>query len=313
MRPQELNMLMVFDAIMTEGSITRAANRLSMTQPAVSNTVSRMRAMWKDEVFIRNGRNIQPTLFANNLWQKIQDPLRGLASAIDPATFEPQSSDRTFRIGTSGIVIDIAWRALRKVVEAEAPNINIYAHPLTTTNGGNMLDDAEVDLVVGTLGLMPENLNAEFIFDSHFVCIMRKGHPLEKCSLTLEEFAAAEHLLVSLSGDIHGVTDQELERYDLKRRVAMTVNDFSSAIPLVIDSDLIAILPSSALGGALNNPLLSIRKPPVSIPESSVNFFWHKRQEADLGLIWLKEKLRTIFLAHIDQHHALLRKVLHCK
>ena len=109
MRPQELNLLIVFDAIMMEGSITQAAERLSMTQPAVSNAVARMRSMWKDDLFIRQGRAIQPTLFATNLWTKVRQPLSNLSDAIEPVSFDPLTSTRTFHIGTVDLFVELTW------------------------------------------------------------------------------------------------------------------------------------------------------------------------------------------------------------
>ena len=101
MRPHDLNLLMIFDAIMTEGAITRAADRLSMTQPVVSNALSRMRTAWKDELFVKDGRGIQPTSFAKNLWSQIQGPLGELEVAVNPTDFNPATAKRTFRIAAT--------------------------------------------------------------------------------------------------------------------------------------------------------------------------------------------------------------------
>ena len=117
MRPQELNLLVVFDAIMTERSITRAADRLSMTQPAVSNAVGRMRVAWKDELFVKDGRNIQPTLHAQNLWSQIREPLSALSEAMNPTAFVPSSAKRTFRIALTDIAVDMIWGQMRKIIE----------------------------------------------------------------------------------------------------------------------------------------------------------------------------------------------------
>lgn len=129
MRPQELNLLMIFDAIMTEGSITRAAEQLSLTQPAVSNALARMRAAWGEELFIKDGRNIQPTAFANNLWGQIQGPLGSLEHAINQSEFNPATAQRTFRISAADIFVEMIWGPLRKIIEQQAPGINIHAIP----------------------------------------------------------------------------------------------------------------------------------------------------------------------------------------
>ena len=307
MRPQELNMLVVFDAIMTEGSITRAAESLSMTQPAVSNTVARMRVIWKDELFIRDGRNIKPTLFATNLWTNIQKPLRELSESVDPVIFDPLTSTRTFHVGAADVFIELAWADLRKLVEHEAPGINLYAHPYTISNGTKMLDDSEVDIAIGGLGMIPQStLNTEFLYRSKYICIMRKGHHLCGQPISLDAFTNADHLLVSLSGDPQGFTDHELAKRGLKRRVAMTVNHFSAVVPILLETNLIAVVPSHAVIQGLKEGTISMCKPPIDIDPISISAFWHKRKEGDQGLIWLRNKIHSIIGNRTKEHKVLM-------
>lgn len=306
MRTQELNLLVIFDAIMTESSITRAAERLSMTQPAVSNAVARMRHVWKDELFVKEGRRIQPTLFAHNLWAQIRKPLQELSHAVEPDDFDPATSTRTFRLAVANAVVDIAWPSLRKIIEADAPGINIHAVPYTIVNGEQVLNDAEVDLLIGTGTMAQSAIHSEFLFNPDYVCIMRKDHPLAKPSLTLEEFANAEHLLVSLSGDVTGYTDQVLAQHGLKRRIAMSVNHFSIMAELIECSNLIAVVPPTAVQEAIFSHRVALVKPPIKVPGAPVISFWHKRQEKDGGLIWLRTHVNRIIREHAENHYTKL-------
>ena len=265
MRPQELNLLMVFDAIMTERSITRAADRLSMTQPAVSNAVGRMRVAWRDELFVKDGRNIQPTLHAQNLWDQVREPINMLTDAVDPHPFDPATAKRTFRIAVTDSLVDMAWRPLRKLVESEAPGINIHAIPYTIVNAEEVLDDAKVDLVFGVNNQFSSTIRSDFIYSPEYVCVMRKGHHLAKAKLSVKEFAAADHLLVSLSGDVSGITDQTLAQHGLTRRIAMTVNHFSAVAPLLQESNLIAVVPASTVEKALCQGELAATKMPIEV------------------------------------------------
>ncbi len=309
MRNQELNLLMVFDAIMTEGSITRAAERLSMTQPAVSNAVSRMRVVWKDELFIKEGRSINPTLYARNLWAQIREPLQELSNAVAPENFNPATSHRTFRLAVADAVVDIVWKPLRKIIEKEAPGINIHAIPYTIVNGEQVLIDAEVDLVIGTImSGDPSIIKTEYLYTPKYVCIMRPNHPLAKANLTLEEFAAAEHLLVSLSGDTTGYTDQVLAQHGLKRRIAMTVNHFSAVADLIAESDLIAVVPPTTLEKAIFSGKLAVTKTPVEIQGAQLCSHWHKRQEKDGGLCWLRHHVNNMIKTHAERHFEELKK-----
>jgi DNA-binding transcriptional LysR family regulator len=312
MRPQELNLLMVFDAIMTERSITRAAHRLSMTQPAVSNAVSRMRVAWKDELFVKNGRNIQPTLHAQNLWNKVREPLTSLTEAVDPKSFNPATAKRTFRVAVNDIVVDMAWAELRCTIEKEAPGINIHAVPYTIVNTDQVLEDAEVDMVIGVTGVISNTFRAEFLFSPIYICIMNHDHQLAKADLSLQEFAAADHLLVSLSGDITGYTDQVLLQHGLSRRVAVTVNHFSSVANLIQRSNLICVIPISAVAEEIIAGDIAATMPPIEIMPQQISAIWHKRQDRDQGLIWLREHFKRIISQTVELENAQVMNSL-CK
>lgn len=294
MRPQELNLLVIFDTIMTEKSITRAAERLSMTQPSVSNAVARMRANWKDDLFVKDGRNIQPTSYAINLWEQVRTPLQNLSEAIEPGAFNPQTAKRTFRVAVADIAVDTSWLEMRQLFEKEAPGINLHAVPYTIVNTEKVLEDADVDLVLSAKTPINGRILSAHLFDSSHYCVMRKDHPLAKANLAIEEFAAADHLLVSLSGDSTGPTDQALQQLGLRRRVAMTVNHFASAAPIIMDSNLISVLPAGAIYEHISSGKLSIARPPIDIPPVQVSMLWHKRQDNDAGLKWLRYHLKRI-------------------
>lgn len=312
MKHQELNLLVIFDAIMTESSITRAADRLALTQPAVSNALSRMRAAWDDELFVKDGRNIQPTLYAQNLWSQIKGPLHLLEEAVDTQKFDPSSAHRTFRIAAADVIIETIWRPLRKIIEKDAPNINIHAVPYTIINAEEVLHDAEVDMVVGG-NLNTDNvILSEHLYSPCFICVMRPDHPLAKANMTLDEFVNAEHLLVSLSGDPTGLTDKMLAQQGLSRRISMTVNHFSAVTELLRESNLIAIVPSTAVEKAIFSGELAVVEPPIKILPNHVSSFWHKRQERDQGLLWLRKHVNCLIKSNAERHFEELKQRI-CK
>jgi DNA-binding transcriptional LysR family regulator len=281
---------------MTENSITRAAEQLSMTQPAVSNALARMRVLWKDELFVPDGRKVQPTSYAKNLWEQVRDSLHNINQTLEPEDFEAKNAKRTFRIALPDIALDALWLDMRKLFEKEAPGLNLHAVPYTITCTKPLLDDADVDLVIGQSNRSLESICSDHLFDTSYVCVMRKEHPLAKKTLTVEAFASAQHLLVSLSGDIASPTDQALQQLSLIRRIAFTVNNFSSAVPIIKESDLIAILPTDLVHKHIESDELAITHPPVDIPHTSISMLWHKRQSSDKGLIWLRKHIKQIFI-----------------
>jgi DNA-binding transcriptional LysR family regulator len=184
---------------------------------------------------------------------------------------------------------------LRKVIEQQAPNINLHMIPYTIINTEQVLDDATVDLVIGTnANAQGGNIRAEHMFHPHYICAMRPGHPLAKADMSLEEFANAQHLLVSLSGDIVGVTDEVLAQQGLTRRIAMSVNQFSMVTPLLANSDLICVAPLGAIAQGLISGEITGTLPPLQLSPPSANIFWHIRQDKDQGLVWLRDQVRRI-------------------
>ncbi|MCY7296626.1 LysR family transcriptional regulator [Alteromonas sp. a30] len=300
---------MVFDAIMTERSITRAAERLSMTQPAVSNALSRMRVAWKDELFVKDGRNIRPTGHAQNLWEQIKGPLGALSEAVDNKAFDPSTSQRTFRLAVADMVVTMAWAPLRKVIETEAPGVNIHAIPYTLQSYERLLENAEVDMTIGLYDSASEVLRGDFLFSSNYVCVMRNDHPLAHADVSTEEFAAAEHLLVTLSGEVTGYTDQVLSQHGLTRRIAMTMNHFANVEEIISQSNLIAVVPAGAVCDAIINGRLSAIKMPVELPTKQISMVWHKRQEKDGGLCWLRKHVKRI-MAEVNEYQT--QQVFRC-
>ena len=166
--------------------------------------------------------------------------------------------------------------------------------PYTIVNAEQVLEDAEVDLVIGAAQFVSSTFRQEYLFAPDFICVMRKDHPLAKENITLEEFAAADHLLVSLSGDTTGYTDEVLLQHGLSRRIACTVNHFSSVTNLIKDSDLISVVPSGAVADAVVNGELAATMPPLEYAPQNVVSIWHKRQDKDAGLIWLRKHIKTL-------------------
>jgi len=309
MRPHELKMLVIFDVIMTENSITRAAQQLSMSQPAVSNAVASMRTRWKDELFVADGRNIQPTTYAQNLWAKVRDSIHTLNHAVEPNDFDPKTAKRTFRIALPDIVLDALWLDMRILFEQEAPGLNLYAVPYTIGGTQQILNDGDVDLVIGQSNRSLKNICTDHLFDTSYVCAMRKNHLLDKQDLTVEEFAGADHLLVSLSGDNSSPVDQALRQIGMTRRVVLTVNHFSSAISIIKGSDVIAVLPTDLIYQCIDSDALSITRVPIKVPHSSISMLWHIRQSSDEGLIWLRERIKSLLIERNDKE---VKAVVEC-
>lgn len=294
MKKVDLNLLVVFDAIMREGSMTRAAAQLAMTQPAVSNAVARMRVVWNDPVFVKEGRGIAPTPFAHTMWDRTRPHLNDLLTLANPVPFDATSARRVFRIGVSDFSHGLLWLDLRKRVEASAPGIDYHAVPLTTPDRQTLLLDAEVDVALDRpLEQTNKLIHSEALFESHFVCAMRAGHPLATEPLSMDAFLAADHLLVTLTGEATGFVDDLLQPQGLRRRVAMTVNYFSLVPRMLMGSDLICIVPYETVAESACRGDLWVTQPPIDVPPVTLTLLWHKRADRDAGQRWVREQIRT--------------------
>ncbi|OZG73183.1 LysR family transcriptional regulator [Hahella sp. CCB-MM4] len=294
MKNQDLTLLYVFDAIMTEGSVTRAADRLAMTQPAVSNAVSRMRHLWKDPLFVKKGRSIEPTSFALSLWDQVRAPMHELSNAIDASAFEPAESKRKFRIAVTDVLVDLIWQSLACSLQRKAPGIDLYAVPYTQADAFNQLREAHVDLAIGMLTGHDSSLRSIWLFDSEYTLAMRDDHPLAKNGITLKDFLAAKHLMVSLSGDTTGIVDLALSQRGWKRRVAVTVNHFAVVPQLLRESDMIAVIPKIATGGAGYQDGIWFADVPFDLDPTSIYLIWHTRHDRDPGLMWMRQLVEDI-------------------
>ncbi|MEH6405076.1 MAG: LysR family transcriptional regulator [Sneathiella sp.] len=293
MAKPDLNLFVIFDVIMQEQSVTAAADRLNMTQPSVSNAVSRMRHAWQDPLFIKHGRGIKPTPFADQLWRQISDPLRVISKANAPEEFQPATAKRQFRIALTDGMTSIFWLPLRKKIERLAPGIDIHAVPYKG-DGEKLLLDADVDLVFDFFAGTSKLIHSEWMLDFQYVCVMRPDHPLARSPLTLDDFADADHLFVSLSGNAEGVVDKALAEQNRSRRIAMTVNSFASTFSLLMETNLITVLPYPIVADAVTNGHVVIRKTPVTLPPVKIMMAWHTRQNKEPCLHWLRDTLKEI-------------------
>ncbi|TND06339.1 MAG: nahR [Gammaproteobacteria bacterium] len=285
MKSQELTLLYVFDAIMTEVSVTRAADRLGMTQPAVSNAIARMRDFWQDPLFVKKGRQIEPTAFALSLWEQVHDPMHRLSAAVESSVFEPAESRRKFRVALTDLSVDMYWLPLMSKVARLAPMVDLYAVPFTQAGAVNQLRDASIDLALGPRGQPDRSLRSSFLFEGHFKLVMRKDHPLAGKPVSMPDFLAARHLLVSRSGEARGHVDRALQREGLRRRVAVTVNHFAAVPGLLTHSDLIAMVPRRLADSSPFHSELWVTDSPVAIDPTPVYLMWHARLDRDPGLI----------------------------
>lgn len=295
----DLNLLRIFDAVMSEQNLTRAANRLAMTQPAVSNAIRRLRDALNDDIVVRTAHGVKPTPRAESLWPAVRKALAQLQEAVAPHTFDVSQATATFRLAMADATAALALPSLMRSIEKEAPGLNIRMIPLTTREPRPMLLRGDIDLAIGFFpgvvaqlsGESVSSIRHERLYSGRYVCVMRRDHPLAKAPLTLDAYCDAKHLLVSFSGRARGLVDDALVRIGRERRILLTVNQFFTAGRVVANSDLITVLPRHLISSTGISSELVDRDLPFDMPDVHVDMLWHERDARNLAHKWMREHL----------------------
>jgi DNA-binding transcriptional LysR family regulator len=299
-RTLDLNLLRVFDEVMAERNLTRAARNLAMTQPAVSNALSRLRETLGDKLVVRSGYGVEPTPRALSLWPSVADALRQLESSLTPGDFVASQATTSFVLAMADATAAELMPGLVEIIERDAPGISARVLPLTTRDPRRLLDEGHVDLAVGFFPAVLADLTAQAqqgglapfdhqrLYDGRYICVMRQGHPLTSKPLTLERYCTAHHLLVSFSGRPFGFVDEALAALGQKRRVVLTVNQFFTAGRVVANSDLLTVLPSHFINVTGIGDQLVLRELPFEVSPVHVDSLWHRRQGQRSDHAWLR-------------------------
>ncbi|MES2934491.1 MAG: LysR family transcriptional regulator [Pseudomonadota bacterium] len=295
----DLNLLRVFDAIMIELNLTRAAGRLAMTQPAVSNALKRLRDALGDELLIRTAFGVKPTSRAEALWPTVRRALSELEAVVAPETFDISSVQSTFRMAMADATAALWMPAIIGAIERDAPGLNARMVPLTTSEPRPMLIRGDIDLAIGFFpgvaaqlaggqGVAMSSIRHERLYSGHYVCVMRKDHPLSHGELSLDAYCAANHLLVSLSGRARGLVDEALAQVGRERNIRLTVNQFFTAGRVVAQSDLITVLPFHLIASTGLTDALIAKTLPFSLPDVNIDMLWHERDARSNVHKWLR-------------------------
>src|SRR5947208_3898386 len=291
----DLNLLRVFDAVLRERAVTAAAARLGLTQPAVSNALARLRAVFGDALVVRTPAGMEPTPFARGVAEPVRQALALLESALSHGPgFDPASSTRAFRFYMSDLGQVEFLPPLVERVQREAPGVRLEAVALEVDDIADALTTGALDLAVGFLPALGPPVRRRALFRDPYLCLMRAEHPIQ--TLTKKKFGEASHALVSYRGG-HRVIEEALERAGLARKIALRVPHFT-VVPMVLErTDLILTLPARVAHVFERRGKLKALPPPVAIPPAEVAVHWHERFEGDQGNRWLREQVIELFAA----------------
>jgi DNA-binding transcriptional LysR family regulator len=289
LRRLDLNLLVTLDVLLSEHNVTRAAERLNLSQPSVSVHLAKLRDVFGDPLLLPGPRGMQPTARANELREPLRLALEGLGRAVAPAApFDPFAATNTWRIGAADYgEATIVLPALKRL-RIEAPQTRLAILDLSPSHVFKQAEQGAIDVVLQTADNAPSGLHRQSLFTERYVLVGRIGHPRLKPRMSVQDFCDLEHVLVSKDGSagFWGVTDKSLADVGLTRRVALSVPHFLFAISVLASTDLVAMLPSRLVVGRSD---VQAVEAPVEVPGYEMVMVWHERVHRDGGCAWLRE------------------------
>lgn len=285
----DLNLLPIFLALMEERSVTRAAARLGITQPALSNSLNRLRDTLRDPLFIRERYGIKPTQLAEEIAPAIEAALAGLDDLIlNQQEFQPERAERLFTIAPNSYVEIVLMPAIVARLRQLAPGITLRMTPF-----GN--DLAETGVISGTTAMVlgrivdpPDNLVVQHLMDEGFSCVVRADHPEVRDNISRKQYERLKHVNVLPPGRLRAGLFQALEQQNLKREVAVSVTHFLAVPEMVAITDYCATLPCLICHGIERDPRLKVLPAPVDFGTFPVEMAWHVRYRHDPAHRWLR-------------------------
>jgi DNA-binding transcriptional LysR family regulator len=284
----DLNLLIVFDAVMHERSVTRAGSRIGMSQPAVSHALNRLRYQLKDELFVRTPAGMVPTPRAEQIALPLRQALSEMQRVLEPEEFIPGTSDRHFTLSVNNYAAVVLAPPLVAAVASDAPDIRLDIRPSGTINIADQLDSGELDLAIGSSDVPGERFADRLLVRDSFVVVMRPDHPAARTRLSAKAFAALPHLEISSSGDDTSFIDRFLAEQGLSRHITLRV-PYLSAARILAQSDIVATLSRRIAEAFVRTNNLLIRKPPYDSPIVETRLLWHRRLDDNPGHRWLRD------------------------
>ena len=288
----DLNLFRVFDAIYRAGSLTEAARDLHLSQPAVSNALSRLREHFDDPLFVRRGRSIAPTPVADTIADDIQSALSLLQDSVHRGQhFEPSASQRRFVLGLGDTMEFLLLPPLIKQLSASAPGLSIHSRRLRRDQLSRHLALGELSLAVDVPQTVDSSIEQRPLRSEPLCVLMRADHPLAAHALTMEGYLQARHIGVSGRREGALFEDIQLQQQGFKRQVQVRGQSYHAACHVVVASSLLLTLPQQ-LGERYADLLgLALQPLPVLTPTLDMTLYWHRSANADAGHRWLREQL----------------------
>jgi DNA-binding transcriptional LysR family regulator len=293
----DLNLLVVFETVLRERNVTRAGERLGLSQPAMSHALNRLRWMLKDQLFIRTPEGMMPTPRAEQLAQPVRRALGELETALEPDEFIPAQAERHFAVAVNNYAAVVLAGPIAAACATLAPKIHLSLRPSGTLNLPDLLDRGELDIAVATLDQPAERFASQILVEDRFVAVMRRGHPAARGKFDIKRFAALPHLVISSSGEDLSFVDAALAAEGCTRNITLEA-PYLSAGSILVQSDMVAVLGRQMAQGFRRAYAIELRDLPSPSPPVRSVMLWHRRFDGQPGHRWLRETIASV-AAHL--------------
>ena len=294
----DLNLLRVFAMLMLEGNVTRAAERLCLTQSAVSNALKRLRNTMDDPLFERAVHGIKPSAVARDLWQRLAPHYRAIGQELNPNPIDPAQLQGAFSVSMSDYTCARVMPKLGLYLQTHAMGVFIRTAPYSPLNLHHQLEREGLDLALGTnldATRQSDELRTQALWLIAFTSFMRRGHPLARGPFSLERFLNARHVDVMLPGMTSALYDTLLAEHGHRRNLVITLNHYNDVLSLIAGSDYVGVLPSDLADLSAESGKLHKREPPIALPARYLVMTWHQRDDIRPAHVWLRKTISDLF------------------
>ena len=288
----DLNLLRVFDAVYREQSLSRAANRLGLSQPGISQALNRLRQHTGDPLFIRHPHGVTPTAYSDAIAEPIQRALDGLHAAFQLQTaLDIRRTDRRLRVAMSDYSETLILAPLVRIVDEQAPKLQLRVTSNDNIDLHAALQDGSVDLVIGAISPLDDDYRHQDLCTEEFVCIARRNHPAIQGSLSLKAYEEVKHVGVAVRAAQQSKIDQACRMHGFARTINVIVPNFLALPFIVASSDNIATMPRRLLRLIPPHLGLQVLAPPVKLPTPTIRQYWAEKNHHDVVNMWLREQI----------------------
>ncbi|MDP4548478.1 MAG: LysR family transcriptional regulator [Marinobacter sp.] len=290
----DLNLLHVFDTIYREGSLTRAAKALHLTQPAVSHSLARLREHFDDPLFTRQGNQMVPTPLARRFLESMRPGLNQVQSAVNQFhAFDPASQRKTYALGLRDVLESTFLPELMNRL-APYPDMEISSQRVARREMESQLAAGKLDFAIDVLLPVSNQTSHELLRQDRLVVLARKKHPVLEKGLTMASYLDAKHVLVSSRSEGPGLEDFALSRQGAQRDIRLRCQHYYAACRVVEASDLLLTMPETYAKIIAERAEVDVMAPPGEMPSIDVHLYWHKAYEQEPALVWFRALLRDL-------------------